>query len=202
MAGLDTLLVKPMEEEIRENLGEKTLQKIEKRLFERHGMNLTQSIQKFQVLDNVLREFFGDGAEGLERQVFEKVMMIEKLQAEERSWTTIENSSLARTILETLSHEDNNMIINAVLSAPKTITEISDECKISSTVLCAKVNSLVEHGILISSNGSTQDGIIENKYSSIFEGVNIVIKENSVKIKVKINAASLKTSSLVQVCMV
>jgi DNA-binding HxlR family transcriptional regulator len=202
MAGLDTLLVKPMEEEIRENLGEKTLQKIEKRLFERHGMNLTQSIQKFQVLDNVLREFFGDGAEGLERQVFEKVMMIEKLQAEERSWTTIENSSLARTILEALANEDNTKIINSVLSAPKTITEISDECKISSTVLCAKVNSLVEHGILIPSNDPTQDGTIENKYSSVFEGVNIVIKENSVKIKVKINAASLKTSSLVQVCMV
>lgn len=202
MAGLDTLLVKPMEEEIRENLGEKTLQKIEKRLFERHGMNLTQSIQKFQVLDNVLREFFGDGAEGLERQVFEKVMMIEKLQAEERSWTTIENSSLARTILEALANEDNTKIINSVLSAPKTITEISDECKISSTVLCAKVNSLVEHGILIPSNDPTQDGTIENKFSSVFEDVNVVVKENSVKIKVKINAASLKTSSLVQVCMV
>ena len=202
MAGLDTLLVRPMEEEIRENLGERTLQKIEKRLFERHGMNLAQSIQKFHLLDSVLREFFGDGAEGLERQVFKKVMMVEKLQAEERSWTMLENSSLVKTILETLASEDNSKIINSVRSVSKTITEISDECKISSKQVCTMVDSLVKNGILTTSNDSTQDGSIKEKYISVFEDINIVIKENSVKIKVKMSAASVKTSSLVQVCMV
>ncbi len=68
MPGLDTLIAKSLDTTIKENLGKKTIQKVEQRLFEKYGINLTQSISDFSKLDTVSIEFFGEGAEGLERQ--------------------------------------------------------------------------------------------------------------------------------------
>jgi len=56
---------------IRVNLGEKTLQKIEDRLLVRYNISLNQSLFEFEKLDHVLREFFGEGAEGLEEKILE-----------------------------------------------------------------------------------------------------------------------------------
>ncbi|MBI5145963.1 MAG: hypothetical protein HZA84_01950, partial [Thaumarchaeota archaeon] len=52
MAGLDRLLSKSLDEIIRENLGARTVQKIENRLVEKYGITLTESIEQFQKLDS------------------------------------------------------------------------------------------------------------------------------------------------------
>ncbi len=71
--GLDNLLVPSLRKTIEENLGKKTLNKIEQRLVERHGMNLVQAIKEFSKFDSVLREFFGPGADGLESKFLENI---------------------------------------------------------------------------------------------------------------------------------
>ena len=72
--GLDNLLVPSLRETIEQNLGKKTLDKIEQRLIERHGMNLTQAIKEFTKFDSVLREFFGAGADGLENKFLKNII--------------------------------------------------------------------------------------------------------------------------------
>ena len=54
---------------IRDNLGEMTLKKIETRLQERYNITVNQSVLEFEKFDAVLREFFGSGAEGLEKKI-------------------------------------------------------------------------------------------------------------------------------------
>jgi hypothetical protein len=58
---------------IRKNLGEKSLQKIEDRLLERYSISLDQCLWEYEKFDSVLREFFGDGAIGLERKIFKSL---------------------------------------------------------------------------------------------------------------------------------
>jgi hypothetical protein len=58
---------------IRDNLGEQTLQKIESRLLGSYNMSLDHSYLEFEKLYAVLREFFGDGAEGLEKRIHESM---------------------------------------------------------------------------------------------------------------------------------
>ncbi len=53
---------------IRESWGQRALQKIEKRLFERYELSLERCLFEFEKVDEVLREFLGDGAEGLEQR--------------------------------------------------------------------------------------------------------------------------------------
>jgi hypothetical protein len=56
---------------IKDNLGEKTLKKIEYRLLECYNMSISRAIFEPEEFGTVLREFFGDGAEGLEKRIFE-----------------------------------------------------------------------------------------------------------------------------------
>src|SRR5437660_1166295 len=111
MSGLDTLIAKSLDLTIKENLGKKTLQKVEQRLFERYGINLTQSIEDFTKLDSVLREFFGDGAEGLEKQFLENIVTLEQeSKTQNQNWIAIEDPSLAKLILESFGDEDKKNI--------------------------------------------------------------------------------------------
>ncbi len=60
-----------VDEFIRKNLGEKTLQKIEKRLFEKYKISIHQALAEFEMLHTVLREFFGDEVEELEIKILQ-----------------------------------------------------------------------------------------------------------------------------------
>jgi len=69
MSETDYLISSSLQLIVKENLGELTFNKIEKRLFECHRMGFTQAAEDFQKIDSVLREFFGKGADGVEKQI-------------------------------------------------------------------------------------------------------------------------------------
>lgn len=62
-----------IDEFIRNSLGEKTFQKIERRLFEKYKISTHQALAEFEMLHTVLREFFGDGAEVLEIKILKLI---------------------------------------------------------------------------------------------------------------------------------
>jgi len=201
MSGLDTLLAKSLDSTIKENLGKKTLEKVEQRLFERYGINLTQSIEDFTKLDSVLKEFFGEGAEGLERQFLENIVTLEQEpQRKAPNWVAIEDPSLAKLILESFGDEDKKNILNSVLDEPRIISEILEHAQVPQTSGYRKVNSLIENGLLtVQGQMTTHDGKRVNKYKSIFENVTITIIKNQVVVKVLLAKESLEKSSVIQV---
>jgi hypothetical protein len=201
MSGLDTLIARSLDSTIKENLGKKTLEKVEQRLFERYGINLTQSIEDFTKLDSVLREFFGEGAEGLEKQFLENIVRIEQeSKTQKPNWVAIEDSSLAKLILESFGDEDKKNILNSVLDEPRIISDILEISKIPQTSGYRKVNSLIDNGLLIAQGHiTTHDGKRVSKYKSIFENVTINIEKNKVVVKVLLAKESIEKSSIIQV---
>jgi hypothetical protein len=199
MSGLDRLIAKSLDTTIKENLGKKTLQKVEDRLFEKYGINLTQSIEDFTKLDSILREFFGEGAEGLEKQFLENIVTLEETKAQDPNWIAIEAPSLAKQILEAFGDEDKKNIMNTVLDEPKIISEILEIAQIPQTSGYRKVNSLIDNGLLIVQGRiTTHDGKSVNKYKSIFENVTINIEKNKVTVKVLLAKESIEKSSIIQ----
>ncbi|TLX68686.1 MAG: transcriptional regulator [Thaumarchaeota archaeon] len=201
MSGLDTLIAKSLDSTIKENLGKKTLQKVEQRLFEKYGINLTQSIEDFTKLDSVLREFFGEGAEGLEKQFLENIVTLEKeSKTQNPNWVAIEDSSLAKLILESFGDEDKKNILNSVLDEPRIISEILEISQVPQTSGYRKINSLIDNGMLIvQGHVTTHDGKKVNKYKSIFDNVTINIEKNKVIVKVLLAKESIEKSSVIQV---
>ena len=200
MSGLDTLISRSLDNTIKENLGKKTLQKVEERLFEKYGINLTQSISDFSKLDNVLREFFGEGAEGLEKQFLENVVTVQESKSQDPNWISIEDPSLSKLILESFGDEDKKNILNTVLDESKIISEILENANIPQTSGYRKVNTLIDNGLLtIQGHITTHDGKKVNKYKSIFENVTINIEKNKVVVKVLLAKESIEKSSIIQV---
>ena len=80
MQAKETLLSQSIRSVIKENLSEISLQKIEARLSEKHQMSIPQKIDEFFKFDDVLREFFGAGAENLEKRIITQMLSLEKVQ--------------------------------------------------------------------------------------------------------------------------
>jgi hypothetical protein len=200
MSGLDILISKSLKDIVKNNLGDATFARIEKRLFERHGIGFSQAVEDFAKLDSVLREFFGAGAEGIERQIIHKIIILDETKYHEKKWITLEDSRLIELMLKSLGDEDKKNIINAVISQPLIISEILEISKIPQTSGYRKVNSLIDDGILIPQGYTTShDGKRVTKYKAIFENISISIEKNKVIIKVQPTVESIKESQVMQI---
>ncbi|TLX83578.1 MAG: transcriptional regulator [Thaumarchaeota archaeon] len=151
MNGFDSLIAKSLALTISENLGEMELKRIEQRLFERYGLNLTEAIEDFPKLDEVLKEYFGNNAaQRLEKQFLQAVISLQGQKIQDLEWISIENRHLATEILSAFGDEDKKNILNAALGQGIVISDILDICKIPQTSGYRKVNSLIDNGLLIS----------------------------------------------------
>lgn len=199
MAGLDRLLAKSLDTIIRENLGNKTIQKIEDRLFEKYGISLTQSIEQFHKLDAVLREFFGAGADGLEQRFLKNVCNLKVTNGE--NWLLIENPALTKVILESFGDDDKKKILGALNGESMIISQIIERCNIPQTSGYRKVNALIDAGLLLPAGYiSTPDGKKVTKYRSIFDNLKIDIVKNKISVTLRLPKDDVINSSILAVC--
>ncbi len=199
MGGLDLLLSQSLEKTIRDNLGQKASQKIEARLFEKYGISLVQSIEQFQKIDAVLREFFGAGADGLEKKFLDSICRA-KNKREGSNWFTLEESLINHKILESYGDDDKSQIMNCVNVDAKIISEILAECKIPQTSGYRKINSLIKDGLLVEEGHVvSHDGRKVSKYRTLFDNIRINIIKNKITVDFQLNRPDFNESTVLQV---
>ena len=197
--GLDNLLVNSLRKSIEENLGKETLNKIEQRLLERHGLGLVQAIKDFHKLDSVLREFFGADADRLEQKFLKNIVSIEKSKQSYSNWVQIKDQELSKILLESFADSDKRLIIGSVMDESLIISDITKKCQIPQTSGYRKINFLINNGLLVSSGFEfTQDGKKVKKYETIIDNVIMEIVKNSVSVKIKLKKSLLNESSILQ----
>ena len=197
MTGFDSLIGRSLLHIIQKNLGQSTLDKIENRVYEKFGTNLTQVSNDFPKLDSILREFFGDGAKGMERQLLQHIMSVQQSKIEKKEWITIEDSQINRIILEAIGDDDKKNILNAVLDKSRVISEILEICKIPQTSGYRKVNNLIQNGLLIiNGHEMTEDGRTINKYQTVFDNIQIHVEKNKVIVQVQLAREYLDNSRI------
>ena len=197
--GLDNLLVPSLRKSIEENLGKDTLNKIEARLMERHGLGLVQAIKNFNKFDSVLREFFGAGADGLEQKFLKKIVEVENTKQTDSSWIFMKDPELSKVFLESFADQDKKAILGSVMDESLIIAKILDNCKIPQTSGYRKINFLIDNGLLVSNGVElSQDGKKIKKYETIFDNVKVDIVKNNVMVKVQLKKSLLAESSILQ----
>jgi hypothetical protein len=200
MVGIDRLLVKSLDTIIRENLGDRTIKKIENRLSEKYGISLSQSIEEFQKLDIVLREFFGPSTDGLEKKFLRGVCEIKLVDGE--NWVLIENPELTKTILESFGDEDKKKILGALNGNSLIVSQILEKCNIPQTSGYRKVNSLIKEGLLVPSGCIVApDGKKITKYRSIFDNIKIDILKDKIVMTLHLPKEDFSSSSILSVCI-
>ncbi|MBS3922342.1 MAG: hypothetical protein KGZ37_04245 [Nitrosarchaeum sp.] len=199
MPGLDHIISKSLNNIIKENLGVKTVQKIENRLFEKFGVSLNQSLEEFEKLDYVLKELFGDiGAKGLEQRFCNAIFDIKSNKTSENG-IIICDPDVNSNIIQTFGDLEKKRIIESVMDSPKIIYEIIKDCGLPQTSGYRKVNALIDDGFLI----PTEFEIKENKriyqYSSIIKNLKIDINSNKIKVRVLLNKPQQNHCSFLQI---
>ena len=187
MPGFDHVIAKSLSEVIEKNLGIKTVQKIERRLFEKYGISWSQSLEEFEKLDFVLKELFGNaGAKGLERRFCESIFD-SKLEKTNDSWITISDPNINSIIIQTFGDLERKKIIESVIAIPKIIYEIIKECNLSQTSGYRKINALINDGFLIPTEFEVKENKKIFKYICVFKNLKIDINSNKIKVSVQLN---------------
>mgnify|MGYP001171350305 FL=1 len=195
---LDNLLAPALRKSIEDNLGKVTMNKIEQRLMERHGVGVVQAIKEFSKLDSVLREFFGPGAEGLESRFIQNIIKLESSKKESENWIVLKDQILAKTIIESFADEEKKSILESVMNDSLAIADILDKCKISQSSGHEKISYLIENGLLVS-NGDVSDGENNRKYQTAFSSVKMDIEKKSMVVKIQLKKIQLQESAMLQV---
>ncbi|MDH3696831.1 MAG: transcriptional regulator [Nitrosopumilus sp.] len=199
MSGFDTLLSNSLDETIRNNLGEKSVHAIEKRLFEKYGISILQAILEFHKLDKVLREFFGEGAKGIEKKFLENSCKLKSKNKNEEG-IIIKDERIIKTIIEALGDNDKSKILNAVSEDAKIISDILQETKLPQTSGYRKINSLINDGLLVEDGFIyTQDTRKVMKYCTLFDNMKINIIKNKMSILVQMKKPDFSGSTILQI---
>ncbi len=200
MSGLDTLIAKSLELVVRDNLGQITFERIEKRLFEKYVISFSQAVEDFEKLDTVLREFFGGDADGVEKNLLDKIVAMREQKNHVKQWMTLEDARLMRMMLKSLGDEDKKNIINTVMGESKTISDILEISNIPQTSGYRKINSLIRDGVLLPHDHvKTSDGKKVTKYKAIFENVRISVEKNKIVMKILPTRESIDKSRIMQI---
>lgn len=196
MSGVDQLFSTSLEKIILDNLGESTFNKIQGRLFEKHGISITTSMGEFQKIDSVLREFFGAGAEGLEKKFLDNICSIKSKKDKVEKRFTITEPTISKSILQAFSDDEMSRILNASIGEPWTASEILEKLEIPKTSGYRKINLLVEQGLLIKTGYDlTENRRKVDKYKSLFDNVNIDFN-NKVTVNVQFTHEVMTNSSI------
>jgi len=200
MNALDNLLANSLSTMIEEKLGKTVVQKIEKRIKDRYGVEFIGAVRDFQIMDATLREFFGPGADEMEKDFLVDFISLDK-NKKDHSWIIIENQKLANFILESFGDPDKKKILEASLKQPNVILEILESCNMPKSSGYKVIKELINEGLLTEKGFSTtNDGKKVNKYTSVFENIKIDIQgpEQKVIVKIQINEQFIRESFLIK----
>ena len=199
VTGIDRLFARSLDVIIRENLGSRTVQKVEARLQEKFGISLTESLEEFQKVDGVLREFFGVAVDGMEKKFLKSVCTIQSVNGED--WIVIDNPVLTGVILGSFGDDDKKKILSTLNGDALIVSQIITLCDIAQTSGYRKVNSLIDDGLLVSAGYiTTSDGKKVSKYRSVFDNIKIDIVKNKITISLRLAKEDLKESTILTVC--
>ena len=192
-SALDRLLGQALETMIREKLGQKTCEKIEARLRQRYNLDLAASINDFYTLDATLREFFSSGADAIEEDFANRLISI-NTPAKGRHWLSIANVELAELIVATYGDRDKRIILEVAFNKPSVILDILEIARIPKSSGYRLISQLVENGFLTEQGfAESSDGKKVNKYTALFEKVNIEIDTSGLIFTAEIPLPSIPT---------
>ena len=197
MSGFDHLLGKTLNEIIQKNLGSKTVEKIESRLLEKFGISFYQSVEEFEKLDLVLREFFGKGADGIEKKFFENIFQTQSKKPK-NNWYRVSDPYISSIILQSFGDPEKKKILESVSNTPKIIADILKECDLPQTSGYRKINRLIDDGLIFPSDFIEKENKKINKYLCVFDDLKINIEKSKVFVDLQLTDSKQQFSSILQ----
>lgn len=137
---------------IKKEIGPSAVEVVKNRLFEKYGTNLRQSFQKWEIVENILRENFGDGYIRINSKFITKITGTNSKYGQEM----FNPENKKNEIIKLIGDPEIGAMLDQVLKDSKIIKDIIVNAKVPQTTAYRKIEKmkqaglLVEHGFAIS----------------------------------------------------
>ena len=171
------------------SLGEKSVDVVKRRLFEKYGISLYQAVNDdYSKLLDILKENFTEGgAKNIEKQFRAAIINLHGNVVKGKPGDLIvSDSKKVEKIMKYIGDPEMMSILNDVMEKPKLIADVLDSCKIPTTSGYRKINKLSDAGLLVISGYEIgTDGRQIVKYTTSFDAIEVFIQGKKSKIRIK-----------------
>ena len=198
MGGFDYLIANLLREEIESHLGKKVIKKIEKRLFEKYGITITQSMNDFAKFEDIFKEIFGGGSRGMVRSILNNLCSFKKNSGRSDSLVTLHDSRITEMVLDMLGDRDYRIILDMLIGKSLVPYEILKKTNIPQASAYRKIDALVQAGLLVEDGKvlSSETGRPAVKLTTLYRGLDMSIVKNQVTAQVKLSQNMLAKSTI------
>ena len=193
MNSLDRIVAKGFRDVLEQDLGTPVYKKIEKEIFNTHGITVLEAASDFAKLDLVLRKFFGKHTTNIESKIFKKILVVDA-SAKTESTITIKDPSVAKKIFESYGDPAKKIILG-LLNQPKSIPETITKSKLPKASAYNRIKEMIHDGLL-TPVGHTKavDGRKISKYVATFNKAAFEIQNQDMVVNVNVQNKFLKNS--------
>jgi len=194
MPGVDLLISRSLALEMKDNLDNDVLQKLEKQLFFDHGMSIKLSIENFEKFHSVLKNIPSIDLETFEKNCIDKIIKVSKTK--NNYVIKIINKKLSEKILDFFGDPETRKILMSLMGKSLTITEILKTSKVLKSPAYRKIENLLLDGLILESGKILKNNKRVSQYFCIFDEVHAIIKNNELVVEGIICSSIFNQSSI------
>ncbi len=194
MPGIDLLLARDLSLEIKNQLDESILAKLERELFFKHGMSLKLSIEHFEKFHNALKKYPNIDLNKFEEDCIKKIIQISK--SENKYFIKIVNPRLLNEIFDFYGDPQSRQILSCIMNKSLTISKILKNSKVLQSPAYRKIENLLSSGLILESGTIIINNKRVSQYRCFFDEVHVVIRENDLVMDGVVNARNFNKSSI------
>ena len=155
---------------IEKEIGPSAVQVIKDRLLEKYGTTFRQSFPKWAVIEDVLKENFGDGYITINSKLMDEVSKFQLKSSSEAKTLGLDQ----KEIIKLIGDHEISLMLNQVFNKSLIIKDIIKNSKLPQTTAYRKIEKMKKAGLLIKSGyvlGSNNKKI--DKYTVPFKSLSI-----------------------------
>ena len=194
MGGIDLLLSRDLSLQLKEELDEEILSKIEKDLFFQHGMSIKLSVEHFEKFHSILKQHTDFDPKGFEEQCLKKI--IEITQIENDFLIKIISTRLAELIFNYFGDEETRKILLSIMDNPLTVPEILNISNVLKSPAYRKIENLLLDGLILESGKILTNNKRVSQYRCVFDKVTLVLDKGRFSVEVVVCGKYFKQSSI------
>jgi len=130
---------------IKKEIGPSAVKVIKERLLEKYGTTIRQSFPKWALVEDILRENFGEGYITINRKLISEVTIRGSKYTPKISISEIKTSE----IIKLVGDPEIASMLNQVFNDAKIIKEIIKDSKVPQTTAYRKIEKMKEFGLLV-----------------------------------------------------
>jgi len=165
---------------IKKEIGQSAVEILKNRLLEKYGTTIRQSFKRWEIVEDILRENFGEGYIRINSKLISKIANTNS----KYSQTMLESKNKDYDVIKLIGDPEVGAMLNQVLTDSKIIKDIISSAKVPQTTAYRKIEKMKQLGLLV------EDGFILSplkkqivKYTSPVESFSIIHENGKSVIK-------------------